>query len=63
MNDFRPFSEYRQKDYVTPRSLKDIYGYEPELYVEKDVRGDSWVGWLAIMVAGFLIGLFVFGGK
>lgn len=27
---------YRPKDYVTPRSMKQAYGYEPVLYVTED---------------------------
>jgi hypothetical protein len=30
------FTEYRHKDYVTPRSMKEAYGWEPPLYVEED---------------------------
>ena len=58
---FQPFSEYRHKDYVTPRSLKEIYGYEPHLHVEEQERkGDDWVGIICLIAFGFLIGLFVF---
>jgi hypothetical protein len=31
----RFFTEYRHKDYVTPRSMKEAYGWEPPLYVEE----------------------------
>lgn len=39
---YKPFSEYRHKDYVTPRSMKEAYGHEPVLYTdeeEREVRG------------------------
>lgn len=32
------FSEYRHKDYRTPRSMREAYGYEPVLYEERRVR-------------------------
>lgn len=35
-DNFRPFSEYREKDYRLPRSLKEAYGYEPAVYVEQE---------------------------
>lgn len=66
--DFKPFSEYRHKDYVTPRSMKEIYGHEPLLFGEQeDGKGDKLVVWLAMCIGGLLIGFFVipyiFGGK
>jgi hypothetical protein len=30
------FTEYRDKDYRIARSMKELYGYEPLLYVEED---------------------------
>ena len=66
--DFKPFSEYRYKDYVTPRSMREAYGHEPLLFGEHEgSKGDKFVGWLALCIAGFLIGFvvipYIFGGK
>lgn len=33
--NFKPFSEYRHKDYVIPRSMKEAYGHEPVLYTDE----------------------------
>jgi hypothetical protein len=40
MNNYKPFSLYRHKDYVVPRSLKEAYGQDVELYVEPERRTD-----------------------
>lgn len=37
---YKPFSEYRHKDYVTPRSMKEVYGHEPVLYTEEEPPTD-----------------------
>jgi len=46
---YKPFSEYRHKDYVTPRSMKEAYGHDPVLYTveeeeeeEKDLAPLAW---------------------
>lgn len=40
------FSEYRHKDYVTPRSIKQAYGhddtYEPEIRCISETWGDPY---------------------
>lgn len=38
--NFKPFSEYRHKDYVTPRSMKEAYGYDIELHTEEEPPTD-----------------------
>lgn len=48
----RHFAEYRASDYRTARSMKELYGYEPPLYVmEKDSELDVVVG---VAVVGLL---------
>lgn len=32
------FSEYRRKDYVVPRSMKEAYGRDVQLYVEEESK-------------------------
>jgi len=39
MKDFKPFSEYRDKDYHIPRTMREAYGYEPVLYVQTEKQG------------------------
>ena len=34
----RYFTEFRHKDYHTPRSMREAYGFEPMLYVEESPR-------------------------
>jgi hypothetical protein len=29
------FTEFRHKDYYTPRSMREAYGFEPMLYVQE----------------------------
>ena len=31
-------TEYRAKDYRTPRSMREVYGYEPQIYEEEATR-------------------------
>jgi len=46
MNE-RFFSGFREKDYHIARSMRELYGYEPVLYVEKEqgllARIGEWV--------------------
>lgn len=35
---YKPFSEYREKDYRLPRSTKEAYGYDPVLYTYEKER-------------------------
>lgn len=58
---FKPFIEYRHKDYRTPRSMKEAYGYESDLHIEEqENEGDTLVGIVCLIVFGFLIGLFAY---
>lgn len=49
----RFFTEYREKDYRLPRSLKEAYGYEPAVYVEQE---KSFIQRLIAKVADTLMG-------
>ena len=47
------FSEYRRKDYVVPRSMKEAYGRDVQLYVEEEskvTKTDIFVS--ALIIAG-----------
>ncbi len=47
------FSEYRRKDYVVPRSMKEAYGKDVQLYVEEEskiTKTDVFVS--ALIIAG-----------
>ena len=48
---YRPFSEYRQKDYMTPRSLKEAYGRDVDLYVEEEMSPNRH-RWLLLGLIG-----------
>ena len=48
---YKPFSEYRHKDYMTPRSLKEAYGRDVDLYVEEEISPYRH-GWLVLMLVG-----------
>jgi len=47
MDQLKPFSAYRRKDYVTPRSMREAYGRPVRL---ADDEGASWIDELANMV-------------
>jgi hypothetical protein len=59
MNE-RFFSEYREKDYHTARSLREVYGWEPPLYVEeKDVEADVIAGTVVVCSLFSVVALYV----
>lgn len=51
---YKPFSEYRHKDYVTPRSMKEAYGYDTELDTDEEPPTD----YVALVVLFVLVLLF-----
>jgi len=38
----KKFTEYRFKDYHTPRSMREAYGFDAPLYVESDRDMSGW---------------------
>jgi len=49
MHDHRYFSEYRQHDYRTPRSMRECYGWDAPLYIDDD--NDGWMSrWSSVML-------------
>jgi len=48
MHSYRHFSEYRQHDYRTPRSMRECYGWDAPLCVDDD---DGWMSrWSSVML-------------
>ena len=49
------FTEYRQKDYRTPRSVKEAYGWDAPLYVEERqadwLSAAGWIVWIGTVGA------------
>jgi hypothetical protein len=43
MRDYKPWSEYRRKDYVVARSMKEAFGHDVKLYVAEERQIDWWV--------------------
>ena len=43
MRDYKPWSEYRRKDYVVARSMKEAFGHDVKLYVAEERQIDFWV--------------------
>ena len=52
--DFKPFSEYRHKDYVTLRSMKEAYGYDPVLYTVVEEKDVTPLVWACVVVVCFV---------
>ena len=52
--NFKPFSEYRDKDYVTPRSMKEAYGHDPVLYTIEEEKELSLLTWMRVVTVVFL---------
>ena len=58
----RYFTEYRDKDYYTPRSMKEAYGWDAPLHVEER-QADwlsaagwiVWIGTLGVIVAAWVM--------
>lgn len=56
------FTEYRHKDYRTPRSVKEAYGWDAPLHVEER-QADwlsaagwiVWIGTLGVIVAAWVM--------
>ena len=57
MQPYRPFSEFRPKDYRVPRSLREAYGYEPVLYEQEPDSSFSW--WAGLCAWIIAVGLLV----
>lgn len=57
--NYRHFSEYRHKDYHTPRSMKEAYGWDAPLYVEAD-NDPEWLAPANYLVA-LAFALIIFG--
>jgi len=61
MHDHRYFSEYRQHDYRTPRSMRECYGWDAPLSVDDGDHGwmNRWSSvmlWIiVVLVAGALV--------
>lgn len=53
---YKPFSEYREKDYRTPRTIKQAYGYDTYLYTNDN---DAKFLDPAVVVAGVVVVCFV----
>lgn len=51
---YKPFSEYREKDYRLPRSTKEAYGYDPVLYTDEEPPTD----YVALVVLFVIVLLF-----
>lgn len=49
------FSEYRHKDYIVPRSMKEAYGRQVNLYIPPEKRDYSPV----VIASGMLALLFL----
>lgn len=47
---YKPFSEYRHKDYVTPRSMKEAYGHDPVLYTDEEEKDLTPLAWACVVV-------------
>lgn len=52
--DYKPFSEYRHKDYVTPRSTKQAYGYDTVLYTVEEEKELTPLAWACVVVVVLL---------
>lgn len=61
MQPYRPFSAYRPHDYRIPRSMRETYGKDVDLYVAPVRPSHSkydWLGWvILIAIAGLNIWL------
>lgn len=51
---YKPFSEYREKDYRTPRTIRQAYGYDVELHTDEEPPTD----YVALVVLFVLVLLF-----
>ena len=54
------FSEYRRKDYVVPRSMKEAYGRDVQLHVEEEskvTKTDIFVS--ALIITGGIACIFI----
>jgi len=47
-DNIKLFSEYRSKDYRTPRSMREAYGYDARIYSSKPDKLPGWVWWILV---------------
>lgn len=53
---YKPFSEYREKDYRTPRTIRQAYGYDTYLYTDdNDAKFLDPAVVVAVVVVVFLL--------
>lgn len=61
MNE-RYFSQFRPKDYQTPRSIREAYGWDAPLFVEQAEESLSdFCGWLILIACFGLLVWFTYG--
>jgi hypothetical protein len=55
MNNYKPFTEYRRKDYVFPRSMKEAYMCDVKLYIKEEPKIDPWLVIVCLVVAVLIV--------
>ena len=55
MDNYKPFTEYRRKDYVFPRSMKEAYMCDVKLYIKEEPKIDAWLVIVCLVVALLIV--------